>query len=128
MSTLQRVIEHFGLTVAHYGFRPGETPKEADLRRAVKDRPAAGLILTTTQVAAALDAQEPAERDQTASAVAERVMVLVKDALMMREGMVHDDPGPGAEIAIAVAVLVATDRMNSRLLTALVCPEAPPGP
>ena len=128
MSTLQRVIEHFGLTVANYGFRPGETPKEADLRRAVKAGQAAGLILTTAQVAAALDAQEPAERDQTSDAVAGRVMAWVREALMMREGMVHDDPGPGAEMAIAVAALVATDRMNSRLLTALVCPEAPPEP
>lgn len=120
-STLQRIIEHFGLTVADYGFRPGETPKEAELRRAVKDRPAAGLILTTAQVAAALNAQEPAERDKTAAAVAGRVMVWVKDAIMMREGMVHDDPGPGAEMAIAVAALAVTDGMTPELLTALLC-------
>ena len=126
MSTLQRVIEHFGLTVANYGYLPGETPKEADLRRAVKAGQAAGLILTTAQVAAALDAQEPAERDQTATAVAERVMVLVKDAVMMREGMCHDDPDEGAEMVIAVAALGATDRMSPKLLAALVCMEAPP--
>lgn len=35
-STLQRIIEHFGLTVADFGFRPGETPSEADLRRAMR--------------------------------------------------------------------------------------------
>ena len=128
MSTLQRVIEHFGLTVANYGFRPGETPKEADLRRAVKDGAGAGLILTTAQVAAALDAQEPAERDQTVTAVAKRVMAWVKEAVMMRAGMCHDDPGEGAEMVIAVAALVAADRMNPKILTALVCLEAQPEP
>ena len=121
MSTLQRIIEHFGLTVAHYGFRPGATPKEADLRRAVKDGAGAGLILTTAQVALALDTQEPAERDQTAAAVAERVMAWVKEAVMMRAGICSDDPGPGAELAIAVAALVVTDRMSPKLLTVLLC-------
>jgi len=121
MTTLQRIIEHFGLTVAHYGFRPGETPTEADLRRAVKAGPAAGLILTTAQIALALDTQEPAERDQTSAAVADRVMDWVQEAIMMRAGMCSDDPGPGAEMAIAVAALVVTDRMSPELLTALLC-------
>lgn len=125
MTTIQRIIEHFGLTVAHYGFQPGETPKEADLRRAVGIGPAAGLILTTAQVAIALEAQEPAERDQTATAVVGRTMAWVNGALMMREGMFDDDPGPGASVSIAVAALVVTDRMNPRRLTTLLCQVTP---
>ena len=87
----------------------------------MKAGPTAGLILTTAQVAAALDAQEPAERDQTSSAVAERVMEWVNDAIMMRAGMCSDDPGPGAEMSVATAALVATDRMSPKILTALLC-------
>ena len=92
----------------------------ADLAEAVKARPAAGMLLTAAQVAYTIEsisAEDFAEPDE----LAQRVLDLVRATSRAREGYRHDDAHAAADHAIAVAALVATDRMSPELLTALLC-------
>ena len=120
-SVLARIIEHFGLSLMSFGFRPGAgVVGHRELEDAVKARPGAGMLLTAAQVAYTIGAidDDPAVAP---AALAMRVLDLVRDTRRAREGYRHDDAHDAADHAIAVAALVATDRMNAELLTALLC-------
>lgn len=121
-STLARIIEHFGLSLSSFGFRPGAgAVGYADLAEAVKTRPGAGMLLTAAQVAYSIDSISAEDFTEAPCLLAQRVLDLVRETNRVREGYRHDDAHAAADHAIAVAALVATDRMSPELLTALLC-------
>jgi len=109
MTTLQRIIEHFGLTVAHYGFRPGETPAEADLRRAVRHRPEWDLFMVI------YGAYNDVEANTHATVTFAHVRELVKLQRLARSAELTE----GADDVAAVAVLAITGRMSLDTIAAL---------
>ena len=120
-ATLQRIIEHFGLTLADFGFRPNQAVSLRELESAVKTRPGAGMILSAAQVACAIGGMGDEDFSGTPCNIAVNVLDLTQNTRRAREGYRHDDAHDAADHAIAVAALVATDRMNPKLLTALLC-------
>ena len=120
-STLQRIIEHFGLTVAYYGFRPNQAVSLRELESAVKTRPGAGMILSAAQVAYAIGGMGDEDFAGTPCNIAIDMLDLTRNTRRAREGYRHDDAHDAADHAIAVAALVVTDRMSPELLTALLC-------
>ncbi len=109
MTTLQRIIEHFGLTVAHYGFRPGEAPAEADLRRAVRHRPEWDLFMVI------YGAYNDVEADTHAPVTFAHVRELVKLQRLTRNAELSE----GADDVAAAAVLAITGRMSLETIAAL---------
>ena len=109
MTTLQRIIEHFGLTVACYGFRSGETPKEADLRRALRHRPEWDLFMVIRAV------YDEVEGHNHAPATFAYVRELVKLQRITRNAELTE----GADDVAAVAVLAITGRMSPDTIAAL---------
>lgn len=120
-TVLTRIIEHFGLSLASFGFRPGAgVVGYRELEDAIKIRPGAGMLLTAAQVAYTIGAidDDPAV---VPAELAMRVLDLVRATRQAREGYRHDDAHDAADHAIAVAALIVTDRMSPELLTALLC-------
>lgn len=109
MTTLQRIIEHFGLTVAHYGFRPGETPTEPDLRRSVRHRPEWDLFMVIRSV------HDVVEGHTHAPVTFAYVRELVKLQRITRNAELTE----GADDVAVVAVLAITERMSLEMISAL---------
>ncbi len=109
MTTLQKIIEHFGLTVAHYGFRPSETPAEADLRCAVRHRPEWDLFMVIRLV------HDVVEGHTHAPVTFAHVRELVKLQRITRNAELSE----GADDVAAAAVLAITGRMSLETIAAL---------
>ncbi len=109
MTALQRIIEHFGMSPAHYGFRPGETPTEADLRRAVRHRPEWDLFMVILSV------HDVVEGHNHAPATFAHVRELAKVTRISRSAELTE----GADDVAAVAVLAITGRMSLDTIAAL---------
>ena len=119
---LTRIIEHFGLSLASFGFRPGAgVVGYRELERAVQARPGAGMILTAAQVAYTIGNISSNDFIAEPDELAQRALLLARATRLAREGYRHDDAHDATDHAIAVAALVATDSMRPELLTALLC-------
>ena len=118
---LVRIIEHFGLSLASFGFRPGQVVGYRELERAVQARPGAGMILTAAQVAYTIGNISSNDFIAEPDELAQRALLLARATRLAREGYRHDDAHDAADHAIAVAALVVTDMMSPELLTALLC-------
>ena len=124
MTTLQRIIEHFGLTVAHYGFRPGETPGEADLRRAVRHRPEHELFTATEKLVRWLESPhrltltagdpKPVALDENAHG-----FITYGHARAVARSIINDRGATQSEDVITVAALAITGRMSHDNIAAL---------
>ena len=112
MTALQRIIEHFGMSPAHYGFRPGETPTEADLRRAVRHRPEWDLFMVIRSV------HDVVEGHTGAPVTFAYVRELVKLQRLTRLERIAELT-EGADDVAAVAVLAITGRMSLDTIAAL---------
>jgi hypothetical protein len=124
MTTLQKIIEHFGLTVAHYGFRPGETPAEADLRRAVRHRPEHEIFTATAMLVEWLERSRPfawTPGDLEPIVLDERGQdaITYGHARAMARSIIAKRGATLSEDVITVAALAITGRMSSENIASL---------
>ncbi len=124
MTTLQKIIEHFGMTVAQYGFRPDETPTEFGIRDRLLHRPEYELFITTLNVAKWLEA--PRYYAYTAGDLeplvlndqGQLVITYNHAREMARTFIVNRRVNLNADV-ITIAALVVTGRMTRENITQL---------
>jgi hypothetical protein len=124
MTTLQRIIEHFGLTVAHYGFRPGETPKEADLRRATRHRPEHELFTATAMLVEWLEqhryfAYTKGDLEPLILGKDDRLVITYSHARAVARSIIINRDATLSEDVVTVAALAVTGRMSHENIAAL---------